>query len=235
MGKRILPRREGRGTSVFRSPAWKKKGPAKYPSINEPLVEGVVTELIHDPGRGAPLAKIRYKEGTFLTVAAEGMYVGQVIQMGPKAAPANGNILPLSEIPDGTKIFNVELRAGDGGKLARSSGSYCTLVSHVEQGVVVSLPSGSSKVLSSTCLATIGVVAASGRIEKPFLKAGAKYHLMKAKAAKYPRVRGVAMNAVSHPHGGGNHPSVSRSTTVSRRLPPGRKVGHISARRAGRR
>ncbi|TET30279.1 MAG: 50S ribosomal protein L2, partial [Candidatus Heimdallarchaeota archaeon] len=77
--------------------------------------------------------------------------------------------------------------------------------------------------------ATIGVVAGGGRTEKPFLKAGAKYHHLRAKGHKYPRVRGNAMNAVSHPHGGG-----SSTRTVSRNAPPGAKVGLIAARQSGR-
>lgn len=233
MGKRILPRRAGRGTSVFRSPTWKRVGPARYPSAE--YLKGRVVAILHDPGRGVPLAKIEYEKGYFLNVAWDGCFVGQEIEVGRDAPPLNGNVLPLSAIPDGTKVFNVELKVGDGGSIARASGTYCTVISHAENGkVILALPSGASKTLDGGCRATIGVAAAGGRVEKPFLKAGAKYHLMKNKPAKYPRVRGVAMNAVSHPHGGGNHPSVSRSTTVSRRLPPGKKVGHIAARRAGR-
>lgn len=234
MGKKLRVQRSGRGTAVFRNPGWKHVAPARYPRLREEVVTGKIVELAHDPGRGTPLAKIENANSSFYTVAAEGSYTGQMVEMGRRAAPTAGNILPLSSIPDGTRIFNVELRPGDGGKLARTSGSYCVLVSHVENGAVVTLPSGSSKTLEKECLATVGTAAAGGRVEKPFLRAGAKYHLMRAKATKYPRVRGVAMNVVSHPHGGGNHPSVSRSTTISRRMPPGRKVGHISAKRSGR-
>jgi len=81
--------------------------------------------------------------------------------------------------------------------------------------------------------ATIGVIAGGGRLEKPLLKAGAAYWKWSAKSYWWPRVRGLAMNPVSHPHGGGRH--VGRPTTVSRNAPPGRKVGHIAARRTGRR
>ena len=234
MGKRIFQRRAGKGTSVFKSPTWKRVGAAEYPRFDG-LVEGKITELLHDAGRGVPLIRVSYSSGEFLTVAAEGVFVGEAIQIGKGASPVSGNILPLSDVPDGSKVFNVELRKGDGGTLARTSGAYCTLVSHTENKVIVVLPSGASKSLDPSCRATVGTAAAGGRTEKPFLRAGAKYHLMKAKPTKYPKVRGVAMNIVSHPHGGGNHPSVSRSTTVSRRMSPGRKVGHIAARRAGRR
>ena len=89
------------------------------------------------------------------------------------------------------------------------------------------------KTLHANCRATIGIVAGGGRIEKPFVKAGTKYHLVKVKCWKWPVVRGKAMNACSHPHGGGAHPK--GSTPVSRNAPPGAKVGHISPRRTGRR
>ena len=82
--------------------------------------------------------------------------------------------------------------------------------------------------------ATIGIVAGGGRPEKPFLKAGAVWHHTRPKARKWPVVRGTAMNACSHPHGGGSHQSPGRPTTVSRHAPPGRKVGNIAARRTGR-
>jgi len=99
---------------------------------------------------------------------------------------------------------------------------------------MVKLPSGATKLLKDACRATIGVVAGGGRIEKPFLKAGKKFHWMRAKGHKYPRVRGVAMNACSHPFGGGRHQHPGKPTTVSRHAPPGRKVGHIAARMTGR-
>ncbi|MEM3671261.1 MAG: 50S ribosomal protein L2 [Thermoprotei archaeon] len=235
MGKPILGQRKGRGTSVFTSPTWKREAPAKYPAVLQDTVEYTVEKIVHDPGRGVPLTLLASGSSRFYTVAADGIHVGAKVELGPSAKPTVGSVLPLSQVPDGSKVFNVELRPGDGGTLARSSGAYCTLISHTESGAVVSLPSGKTKTLDSGCRATIGVAAAGGRIEKPFLKAGARYHLSKAKPWKYPRVRGVAMNTVSHPHGGGNHPSVSRSTSVSRNAPPGRKVGHIAARRAGRR
>ncbi|MCS7099425.1 MAG: 50S ribosomal protein L2, partial [Sulfolobales archaeon] len=113
-------------------------------------------------------------------------------------------------------------------------GSYVVVLGKSGSYVVVLLPSGEQKMVLGGCRATVGVPAGSGRLEKPLLKAGAAYHKWRVKARKWPRVRGVAMNPVSHPHGGGSHQSVSRSSTVSRNAPPGRKVGHIAAKRAGR-
>ncbi|MEM0232714.1 MAG: 50S ribosomal protein L2 [Candidatus Nezhaarchaeales archaeon] len=238
MGKRILAQRKGRGGSVFRSPRWLHKGPAKYPNLNkkecENVIEGKVEAIVHDSGRGAPLALIRLPGGTrFFNVAAEGIRVGQKIQIGDKAEVAPGNILPLRSIPDGTKVFNIELTYGDGGRLVRGSGCYAVILSHSGEEVYVSLPSGKTKLVSGLARATVGVVAGGGRIEKPFVKAGAKYHLSKVKAWKYPEVRGKAMGAYAHPHGGGSHPK--GSTPVSHGTPPGAKVGHISSKRTGRR
>ncbi len=235
MGKRILAQRAGRGTSTFRSPSHLRVSEAKYPPPSDSTKKGVVVELVHDPGRWVPLARILFEDGSeFYTPAAEGVYQGQVIYVGPQAPIAVGNILPLSSIPEGTKVFNIELRPGDGGKLVRQAGSYSVVLGKSGRYAIVLLPSGEQKMVLGTCRATIGVPAGAGRTEKPLLKAGAAYHKWKVKARKWPRTRGVAMNPVSHPHGGGSHQSVSRSSTVSRHAPPGRKAGHIAASRTGR-
>ncbi len=235
MGKRILVQRQGRGTPTFRSPSHLRVAAARYPPPRDETLKGFVVELVHDPGRWVPLAHIELEDGTeYYIPAAEGMYVGQEVYIGPNAPIAVGNTLPLANIPEGTKIYNIELRPGDGGKLARQAGSYAIVLGRSGKYTIVLLPSGKQKQIISTARATIGVPAGVGRIEKPLLKAGAAYHKYKVKATKWPRVRGVAMNAVSHPHGGGHHQSVSFPTTVSRNAPPGRKVGHIAARRCGR-
>merc|ERR1712139_350732 len=89
------------------------------------------------------------------------------------------------------------------------------------------------KVIPSTCRAIVGQVAGGGRTEKPMLKAGNAYQKYSTKRSRWPRVRGVAMNPVDHPHGGGNHQHIGHSATVSRGCPPGQKVGLIAARRSG--
>lgn len=237
MGKRILVQRMGRGTSTFRSPGHIHVAPARYPPL--PLNEtfrGRVVELIHDPGRYVPLAHVILENGVeFYIPAAEGMYQGQIIYIGPDAPISNGNILPVGKIPEGTQIYNVEIRPGDGGKLARQAGSYAIITGRSGNKTIIQLPSGKTTMVHNDSRATIGIPAGGGRIEKPLLKAGNAYHKWKKKARKWPRVRGVAMNAVSHPHGGGRHQSPSFPTTVARETPPGRKVGHIAARRTGRR
>ncbi len=237
MGKRLLVQRAGRGSPTFRNRGHLRVGPARYPPLpTTETIRGRIVDLLHDPGRWVPLAKIVLENGVeFLTPAVEGMYVGQIITLGPNADIKNGNILPISSIPEGTQICNIEIRPGDGGKLVRSSGTYAVIVGRSGNKTLVQLPSGKIKEIPNNARATIGVIAGGGRPEKPLLKAGASYHKWKVKARKWPRVRGVAMNAVSHPHGGGSHQSVSFPSTVARTAPPGQKVGHIAARRTGRR
>ena len=130
----------------------------------------------------------------------------------------------------------VEAQPGDRGKLARSSGNYCTVVTHdVDGGVThLKLPSGMRKTVSNNCRAMVGVVAGGGRIDKPLLKAGRAFHKWRMKKNIFPKVRAVAMNPVEHPHGGGNHQHIGKPSTVRRDTPPGRKVGLIAARRTGR-
>jgi len=237
VGKRLLQQRAGRGSPTFRSPSHLRVAPARYPpkeKLGEKTLVGYVAELVHDPGRWTPLARIVTIDGTeFYTIAVEGISKGQEIMIGPEAPISPGNILPLKSIPEGTKICNIERRPGDGGKIARRAGSYAVLVSKTQGKAMIQLPSGKVVELMDSCRATIGVPAGAGRLEKPLLKAGASYHKYKVTARKWPRVRGVAMNPVSHKFGGGSHQSESHPTTVSRNAPPGRKVGHIAARRTG--
>jgi len=200
----------------------------------ETTINGVIEELVHDPGRGAPLALIRFENGeTCYTVVPEGVYTGQQIQIGGKASAEVGNIIPVGKIPEGTMVCNIELRPRDGGKIAKSSGAYATVVAHTAQGTIVKLPSGKTKYISDYCRATIGVASGAGRTEKPFLKAGEKFHLMKAKGRKYPRTRGRAMVAAVHPYGSSKR-SARKVTTTSHGAPPGQKVGLIAARGTGR-
>jgi large subunit ribosomal protein L2 len=201
---------------------------------HETSTRGVIEDFVHDPGRGTPLALIRFENGKVCyNVVPEGVYSTQQIQMGGNAPVEVGNILPMGKIPEGTMVCNIELRPGDGGKIAKSSGAYATVVTHTAQGTIIKLPSGKSKYIDDHCRATIGVVSAAGRTEKPFLKSGAKFHLMKAKGHKYPRTRGRAMIAAAHPYGSSKR-SARKGTTTSHGAPPGQKVGLIAARGTGR-
>lgn len=237
MGKRIRVQRRGRGSKTFQAATHKRVAPARYPTRQKEKLAAVVTgqvqQLLHDPGRGSPLALVKLEDGeSYYSVVPEGIYEGQNVELGTEASVRIGNVVPIGKLPEGTTVCNVELSPGDGGRLARSSGSFATIVSHTPDGTMLKMPSGKSRYINDSCLATVGVVSGAGRDEKPFLKAGAKYHLMKSRGHKYPRTRGRAMIAAVHPYGGGRRGG-RKVTTVSHRTPPGRKVGLISARRAG--
>jgi large subunit ribosomal protein L2 len=236
MGKRILQRRRGKAGIQFRTPSRGKVAPARYPNVPQGAAEkAVITAIVDERGRSAPLAQIRYGEGRFAYVpAVAGTYVGREVSIGPSAPLAEGNILPLSSIPEGTRVCNVELRPGDGGKLVRASGTTAILFSRANGKAILKLPSGKSILVDERCRATVGEVAGGGRQEKPFLRAGARHHAMRAAGRVYPRMRGVAMAVVYHPFGGGRHQHPGKSTSTSRNAPPGRKVGLIAPRKTGR-
>ena len=220
MGKRILQRRRGKGGLNFRVSPRGKIAPVRYPQM-DPEAAGhdgklTVKAILDEKGRSAPLA------------------VGNEVQHGLDAAVSNGNILPLKKIPEGTRISNIELRQGDGGKLVRAAGGSAVLFSKGEGRAIVRLPSGKSILISEDCRATVGEIAGGGRLEKPFLRAGPRFHAMKAKGIPYPRMRGIAMAVVYHPFGGGRHQHPGKSTSTSRNAPPGRKVGLIAPRKTGR-
>ena len=236
MGRRIRGQRRGRGGSVFRAPSHRYKADLSHRREEDgDVLKGTVVGIEHDPARSAPVADVEFEDGDRrLVLAPEGIATGEEIQIGISAEIAPGNTLPLAEIPEGVPVCNVESKTGDGGRFARASGVNATLITHDRKAAVVQLPSGEVKRLSPDCRATIGVVAGGGRTEKPFVKAGNKYHKMKARGTKWPRVRGVAMNAVDHPFGGGGRQHPGRPKSVSRHAPPGRKVGDITSRRTGR-
>jgi large subunit ribosomal protein L2 len=237
LGKRIRAQRRGRG-SVFKSSTHKRLAPSKYKPLlkeeREQVFQGEIISLLHDPGRGSPLALIRLETGeTYYAVTPEGSFEGQKIEYGDRASISIGNVISVGKIPEGTMICNVELSPGDGGKMVRSSGMYATVISHTSEGTILKLPSDKTKYFNDLCLATIGVVSGTGRTEKPLVKAGSNYYLHKAKGHKYPRTRGRAMIAAVHPFGSGRR-GARKGTTVSHGAPPGRKVGLIAASRAGR-
>jgi large subunit ribosomal protein L2 len=238
MGKRIRVQRRGRGGSTYRASTHKRVAPAQYPAMTpkeafETRINGSVISLVHDPGRGAPLAQIKLENGQECYIASpEGTFEGQKICLGGNAPADIGNILPLGKVPEGVLVCNLELRPGDRGKLAKSSGAYATVVGHTPQGTMVRLPSGRTRYVNDYCMATIGVIAAAGRTDKPFLKAGEMFHWMKAKGHKYPRTSGRKMVPAVHPYGSSKR-SARRCTTTSHGAPPGQKVGLIAARGPG--
>ena len=158
-----------------------------------PPSETHFTEPIHPLSSGAPLARVvfrdpyRYKLRKETFVATEGMHTGAFVYCGKKAALAVGNVLPVSQLPEGTIVSNVEEKVGDRGALARTSGNYATVIGHTpdDNKTRIRLPSGAKKTVSGSCRATVGIVAGGGRIDKPLLKAGRAYYKFKAKRYKY--------------------------------------------------
>ncbi|WP_424017961.1 50S ribosomal protein L2 [Halorientalis pallida] len=236
MGRRIQGQRRGRGGPTFRAPSHRYKADLSHRKLEDKdTVSGTVVDIEHDPARSAPVAAVEFEDGDQrLVLAPEGIGLGDQIQVGISAAIEPGNTMPLAEIPEGVPVCNVEANPGDGGKFARASGVSAQLLTHDRNVAVVKLPSGEIKRLDPDCRATIGVVAGGGRTEKPHVKAGNKYHKMKARGTKWPNVRGVAMNAVDHPFGGGGRQHPGKPKSISRNAPPGRKVGDISSRKTGR-
>jgi len=244
MGRVIRGQRKGRG-SVFKSHTRTRKGSAKLRVLDFGerigFVKGVVKDIVHDPGRGAPLAQVnfhnarKYKIDKELMPAVEGTYTGQFVYCGSKAQLIVGNTLPVKSMPEGTVMSNLEVRPGDRGVIARCSGDYASIIAQDPERnrTKVRLPSGSKKWVLNTCRGTVGIVAGGGRMDKPMLKAGRAYHKYRVKRNCWPKVRGVAMNPVEHPHGGGNHQHVGHPTTSARASVPGQKCGLIAARRTG--
>ena len=190
--------------------------------------------FVDDPARGALLMDIMFEDSSRLRlIAPEGIAKGQEVYSGSNAKLALGSCLPLSKIPEGSMIYNVEMAPGDGGKLVRTPGSYATIVSREKDAVYVKLPSKHTLILQGSCRAQVGVVCGGGRLEKPLLKAGNNFYKKHAQNRKWPVNRGVHMSAYTHPFGGKQHHK-GRGSATSRNAPPGRKVGHIAARSTGR-
>ncbi len=236
MGKNLIQQARGTGSPTYRSPGHRFKGSTKHRSwIDAPITKGKILDFTHCPGHSSPLALVEYEDGELsLLPAPEGMKVGDHVEAGTQAAVTVGNTLPLSAIPEGTEIFNIEATPGDGGKFVRSSGVFARIVAQQPDKVVVMLPSKKEKTFNPKCRAIIGIVSGGGRPEKPWLKAGKKMHAMRARNKLYPNISGAAQNAVDHPFGNKRTSRKSKARPTSRNAPPGRKVGMIAARRTGR-
>lgn len=234
MGKRILSRRRGSAPPRMVSPSHRHKGDVKYPRAF--VGEATVETIEHGPGRTAILARLKASDGQdILTVANEGMVLGQTVVFTNTTQIKPGNVTIVSKIPEGTPVFNLESRPNDGGRFVRTGGTAAEIVSHGADKTIIKMPSGKFRAFHPLARATIGLVAGGGRGDKPFLKAGKKFHHMRARGARWPRVRGVAMNPVDHPHGGGAHNFKGSPTSKARGTPPGAKVGKIAPKRTGMR
>ena len=164
-----------------------------------------VAAIEYDPNRTARIALLHYRDGEKRYILAPvGLEVGTIVESGEKADIKIGNALPLANIPLGTVIHNIELRPGEGGKLVRSAGSSAQLMAKEGAYAQVRMPSGEVRKVQIVCRATIGQLGNLDHENEVIGKAGRQRHL-----GKRPSVRGIAMNPVDHPHGGGEARSTS--------------------------
>lgn len=162
-------------------------------------VPATVKAIEYDPNRTARIALLYYADGEkSYIIAPAGLKVGTTVIAGPGVAPEVGNCLPLTDIPLGTIIHNIELMPGNGGTLARSAGTYAQLVARESKYATLKLPSGEMRMVLVNCMATVGTVSNADHMNENLGKAGRSRWL-----GIRPRVRGVAMNPVDHPMGGG--------------------------------
>uniref|UniRef100_A0A671F0D0 Uncharacterized protein n=1 Tax=Rhinolophus ferrumequinum TaxID=59479 RepID=A0A671F0D0_RHIFE len=165
--------------SVFRAHVKHRKGAARLRAMDFSerhwYIKGIVKDIIHDPGRGAPLAKVvsrdpyQFKKWTELFIATEGIHTGQFVYCGRKPQLNIGNVLPVGTMPEGTIVSCLEEKPGDRGKLARAPGNYATVISHNPETkkTRVKLPSGSKKVISSANRAVVACGASVWRWQPP--------------------------------------------------------------------
>ncbi|AHJ99198.1 MULTISPECIES: 50S ribosomal protein L2 [Hymenobacter] len=162
-------------------------------------VPATVKTIEYDPNRTARIALLQYADGEKrYIIAPAGVTVGASVVSGSGAAPEVGNALPLREIPLGTIVHNIELMPGNGAAMARSAGTYAQLVAREDKYATLKLPSGEMRMVLVTCMATVGTVSNGDHMNVRLGKAGRNRWL-----GRRPRVRGVAMNPVDHPMGGG--------------------------------
>lgn len=158
-----------------------------------------VTHIEYDPNRSARIALIVYPDGKkSYILAPEGLKAGMTVSSGPASEPKVGNCLPLSKIPTGLQIHNIEMQPGGGGKLCRSAGVAANLTAREGTWAQITLPSGEVRRIPAACRATIGMVGNPDHMNVRLGKAGRSRWL-----GRRPHVRGVAMNPVDHPMGGG--------------------------------
>lgn len=236
MGKSLIQQKRGKGSPRYRAPSFRYKGKASFSRYDDgKLINASIVDIVHSSGHSAPLMELKYSNGeTGLLQAPEGIRVGDKIEMGKDVELKSGNIMPLKSIPEGTSIYNIESNPGDGGKFVRTSGAFAKIVTKMENGIVVELPSSKRRTFLPECKAAIGIIAGSGRTDKPFLKAGNKFYAMVAKNKMWPHVSGTSMNSVDHPFGGSSSHAKGIPTQSARNSPPGRKVGKIAPKRTGR-
>ncbi|MEK6924815.1 MAG: 50S ribosomal protein L2 [Nanoarchaeota archaeon] len=230
MGKRIISQARGKGSLSYQA----RKQAFIY-RIGYPIGNGKaeVLKILHSAAHSAPLIKLKLGHSIFFNVAFDGVMRGQSIVIGG-TENAMGNVIALKDIPVSTRIYNIELNPGDGGKMIRTSGSSAQLYKRYDDGKIgILMPNRNELKLDGECRATIGIIAGDGRKQKPFMKAGVVHYRAKARNKLWPRTSALKTNAVDHPFGSGRGKR-PKSKTAKRNAPPGRRVGHLAPRRTGR-
>ena len=162
-------------------------------------VKATVERLEYDPNRTAFIALIKYEDGELAyIIAPQRLAAGDVVEAGERVDVKPGNAMPLMNMPVGTIVHNVEMKPGKGGQMARAAGAYAQLIGRDRGYAQLRLNSGEVRIVRGECLATVGAVSNSDHQNIKLAKAGRKRWL-----GKRPSVRGVAMNPIDHPHGGG--------------------------------
>jgi len=198
--KRISGRGAGGRVSIWNRGGGHKR---RYRIIdfkrNKLNIEGRIVSIEYDPNRSARIALVNYKDGEKRYILAPlGLSVGDIISSGTNIKPSNGNALPLKNIPIGSVIHNIEMQPGRGGQLVRSAGTSAQLVAKEGAYCTIKLPSGEVRLIHQNCYATIGQLSNVEHSNVNIGKAGRTRYL-----GKRPCVRGVAMNPIDHPLGGG--------------------------------
>ncbi|PIU76002.1 50S ribosomal protein L2 [Candidatus Pacearchaeota archaeon CG06_land_8_20_14_3_00_35_12] len=232
MGKRIIQQARGKGSLTYRVKRKAYSIRLQYPGIREG--KGKIISIINSPAHSCPIAIVKTENKKFYVVAPSGIIEGQEIDIGKSENPRTGDILPLKSIPLGTAICNLEVLPGDGGKLVRTAGTCAKIVKIIPGGISVLMPSKQEKIFNPEVRATIGETAAAGRKEKSIVKAGKKWHMMKARNKLWPRTSPIKMNVVDHPFGSGRGKNMGKSGIAPVGAPPGRKVGLLRPRKTGR-
>ncbi len=251
MGKSLIQQARGRGGPAYRVRRQAFRYCISYPPLH---AEGkaVVRKLVNSPAHTAPLAEVEVafedktldennkeiitqKKMKFIIPAAERLYEGQEIFIGKR--PENrksevGDIIAVKDIPQGSKVFNVEKVPGRGGVFLRTAGS-SGIIMNKSNGKVELIIKRRVLLVHENARACIGVISGDGKTLKPIVKAGKNFHRMKAIGRKWHRTSAVKMNAVDHPFGGGRGKRI-KSKIAKRNAPAGAKVGHIRPRRTGR-
>jgi len=143
MGKSLIQQKRGKGSPRYRAPSFKYAGKASFARYDDKgITNANITEIVHSSGHSAPLIEVKYSNGDMgLLQAPEGVRVGDRIEIGDNVELKVGNIMPLKGIPEGTSIYNIESNPGDGGKFVRTSGAFARIITKMDEGIVVELPS----------------------------------------------------------------------------------------------